>query len=209
MRGVRALLVLACLLVPLAAGAQEQRLEKAKTLFSEGKLAYEQGNYEKAYASFKESYLLSHEPALLYNISSALQGLRRPHEAAEALRSFLRLRPDDPEKGAIEERIRTLEEEQKLLDQERGTPTVRPTTPPKPITTPPSMGNKIVVDEAGTVAARNQAAEERKKKKIWMGVGISLGILAVGGVALGLALGLSNHTEPYTPADFGPEPGTR
>jgi tetratricopeptide (TPR) repeat protein len=208
MRGVRALFVLACLLVPLAAGAQEQRLERAKQLFSEGKLAYEQGNYEKAYASFKESYLLSHEPALLYNISSALQGLRRPHEAAEALRSFLRLRPEDPEKGAIEERIRTLEEEQKLLDQERGTPTVTP-PPVKPIATPPGMGTKIVVDEAGTVAARNQAAEERKKKKIWMGVGISLGILAVGGVALGLALGLSNHSEPYTPADFGPEPGTR
>jgi tetratricopeptide (TPR) repeat protein len=208
MRGVRALLILACLLVPLAAGAQEQRLERAKQLFSEGKVAYEQGNYEKAYASFKESYLLSHEPALLYNISSALQGLRRPHEAAEALRSFLRLRPDDPEKGAIEERIRTLEEEQRLLDQERGTPTVTP-PPGKPIATPPAMGNKIVVDEAGTVAARNQAAEERRKKKIWMGVGISLGVLAVGGVALGLALGLSNHSEPYTPADFGPEPGTR
>lgn len=208
MRGVRALFILACLLVPLAAGAQEQRLERAKQLFSEGKLAYEQGNYEKAYASFKESYLLSHEPALLYNISSALQGLRRPHEAAEALRSFLRLRPDDPEKGAIEERIRTLEEEQKLLDQERGTPTVTP-PPGKPIATPPSMGTKIVVDDAGTVAARNQAAEERRKKKIWMGVGISLGVLAVGGVALGLALGLSSHAEPYTPADFGPEPGTR
>jgi hypothetical protein len=140
--------------------------------------------------------------------TSRLQGLRRPHEAAEALRSFLRLRPDDPEKGAIEERIRTLEEEQRLLDQERGTPTVTP-PPGKPIATPPAMGNKIVVDEAGTVAARNQAAEERRKKKIWMGVGISLGVLAVGGVALGLALGLSNHSEPYTPADFGPEPGTR
>src|SRR5947209_5640167 len=166
MRGVRALSLLVCLLVPLASYAQTQRLEKAKDLFAQGKVAYEQGDYEKAYASFKESYLLSHEPALLYNISSALQGLRRPHEAAEALRSFLRLRPDDPEKAAMEERIRTLEEEQKLIDAERlnQTPPTPPTPPPAtPIVAPASMtpGN-----DAALVATR-QVQEERRKKKIW------------------------------------------
>ena len=42
----------------------------------------------RRYDSFSESFTLSHEPALLYNIASALQGLKRPHDAAEALRSY-------------------------------------------------------------------------------------------------------------------------
>jgi tetratricopeptide (TPR) repeat protein len=208
MRGVRALSILVCLLLSLVSNAQTQRLEKAKDLFTQGKLAYEQGNYEKAYASFKECYLLSHEPALLYNISSALQGLRRPHEAAEALRSFLRLRPDDPEKGAMEERIRTLEEEQKLLDAERRnqTPPSTPTpAPATPIVAPASM----TPGSDAALTATHQVQEERRKKKIWMGVGISLGILAAGGLALGLGLGLSGGSEPFTTSTFGPLPGTR
>jgi len=210
MRGVRALPLLACLCLPLVAGAQSARLEKAKQLFSAGKTAYEAGDYEKAYASFKESYLLSHEPALLYNISSALQGLRRPHEAAEALRSFLRLRSDDPEKGAIEERIRTLEEEQRLIDQEKRDQTPpTPTAPPAPISTPPSLAPTSSTGNEAALTATRQAAEERRKKKIWMGVGITLGVLAAGGVALGVALGLSNNTEPYTPSTIGPLQGTR
>jgi tetratricopeptide (TPR) repeat protein len=212
MRGLRAYSLLACLLLPSVVLAQGQRLEKAKALFSQGKSAYEAGDYDKAYSSFKESYLLSHEPALLYNISSALQGLRRPHDAAEALRSFLRLRPDDPEKPAIEERIRTLEEEQKLVDQEKRNQAPPPPATPPPaqaIVAPPSLSTATPSGGEATLVATRQADEERRKKKIWMGVGISLGILAAGGVALGLALGLSGGTEPYTPATFGPLQGTR
>src|SRR6476659_818050 len=81
------------------------RDERARQLFQAGRDAYNAGDFQKAYT-------LSHQPALLYNVASALQGLRRPHDAAEALRSYLRLKPDDVERPQIEERIRTLEEEQ-------------------------------------------------------------------------------------------------
>ena len=200
MRGVRALTLLACLLVPLVSNAQDQRLDKAKQLFSAGRTAYEQGDYEKAYASFKECYLLSHEPALLYNISSALQGLRRPHEAAEALRSFLRLRPDDPEKGAMEERIRTLEEEQRLIDLENRDKTPPPVTPP-PVTpvapvTPPT-------------ASAPPTEKERMRKRTALIVGITAGAVVVAGVAIGLAFGLQPKEQPLTPAPIGPIKSTQ
>ena len=81
-------------------------------LYSTGRDAYNAGDFAKAYDAFQGIVPLSHQPALLYNIASALQGLKRPHEAAEALRSYLRLKPDDPDKPQIEQRIRTLEEEQ-------------------------------------------------------------------------------------------------
>src|SRR5690242_14217379 len=101
------------------AGADARQDEAARSAFNVGRAAYEGGDYQLAYDKFKESFQLSHEPALLYNIASALQGLKRPHDAAEALRSFLRVQPNDPDKPKIEQRIATLEEEQRILDNER------------------------------------------------------------------------------------------
>ena len=101
------------------ARADARQDEAARNAYKVGRAAYETGDYQLAYDKFKESFQLSHEPALLYNIASALQGLKRPHEAAEALRSFLRLQPNDPDKPKIEQRIATLEEEQRMIDIER------------------------------------------------------------------------------------------
>src|SRR3954465_11898174 len=85
------------------------RDERARQLYQTGRDAYNAGDFQKAYDAFKESFTLSHNAALLYNVAGARQGLRRPHDAAEALRSYLRLKPDDIERPQIEERIRTLE----------------------------------------------------------------------------------------------------
>src|SRR5215475_8477956 len=101
------------------AAADARQDEAAKNAYKVGRAAYETGDYQLAYDKFKESFQLSHEPALLYNIASALQGLKRPHDAAEALRSFLRLQPNDPDKPKIEQRIATLEEEQRMIDAEK------------------------------------------------------------------------------------------
>src|SRR6185312_16855361 len=123
------------------ASADARQDRAARDAFNLGRTAYESGDYQLAYDKFKESFQLSYEPALLYNIASALQGLRRPHDAAEALRSYLRLKPDDPDRPQIEERIRTLEEEQRLLDLEHPKPVTPPTpavTPPTPAVTPPT-----------------------------------------------------------------------
>src|ERR1700750_1232835 len=99
--------------------ADARQDEAARNAYKVGRAAYESGDYQLAYDKFKESFQLSHEPALLYNVASALQGLKRPHDAAEALRSLWRLQPNDPDKPKIEQRIATLEEEQKMLDAER------------------------------------------------------------------------------------------
>src|SRR5689334_12289998 len=96
--------------------ADPRRDQEARAAYRAGAAAYEAGDYQTAYDRFKESFQLSHEPALLYNIASALQGLKRPHEAAESLRSFLRVQPNDPDRPKIEQRIATLEEEQRMID---------------------------------------------------------------------------------------------
>src|SRR5687767_2163765 len=76
--------------VTSAVAEAQEREARAKVLYEQGKLAYERADYPAAYEAFREAFDLSQRPALLYNVASALQGLRRPHDAANALRSYLR-----------------------------------------------------------------------------------------------------------------------
>jgi tetratricopeptide (TPR) repeat protein len=110
------------------------RENKARALFDEGRQLFQQEKFQPALDRFKSAYLISQEPALLYNMASALQGLNRPHDAAEELRAYLRALPDDPERSLIEGKIRALEESQRLIDAEllKNPATLRALPPPPP-----------------------------------------------------------------------------
>src|SRR5262249_23395500 len=148
------LLLGAVLLAAPPAAADSARDSKARQLFEQGKPAYENSEFDKAYDCFKQAYVVSQQPALLYNMASALQALERPHEAAEALRSYLRAVPKDPDAAAIEQRISSLEESQRLLDGERRSqvnlapppqappPNLAPLPPPPP---PKKSHTKLIV----------------------------------------------------------------
>jgi tetratricopeptide (TPR) repeat protein len=134
------IVIIACLSTAGVARAVED--EEARQLYERGKTAFEQDHAQEAYDCFRKAYMISQRPALLFNMASALTKLDRPHDAAESLRAYLRVVPDDLDRVGIEERIRALEEKQRLLDDERRareppalrTPTtfVTTTTPPPP-----------------------------------------------------------------------------
>jgi tetratricopeptide (TPR) repeat protein len=191
------------------ASADARQDQAARDAFKVGRAAYETGDYQLAYDKFKESFQLSHEPALLYNIASALQGLKRPHEAAEALRSFLRLQPNDPDKPKIEQRIATLEEEQRMIDIEKAKQEAEAEAerkkhePPVNLTPPPPEVRTVIVHEGMTEA-------ERKHRRKVLAISLTVGgvVLVGGAVALALAL-TQTSTAPFTMTDLGPHPGTR
>jgi len=191
------------------ASADARQDQAARDAFKVGRAAYETGDYQLAYDKFKESVQLSHEPALLYNIASALQGLKRPHEAAEALRSFLRLQPNDPDKPKIEQRIATLEEEQRMIDIEKAKQEAEAAAerkkhePPVNLTPPPPEVRTVIVHEGMTEA-------ERKHRRKVLAISLTVGgvVLVGGAVALALAL-TQTSTAPFTMTDLGPHPGTR
>ena len=192
------------------ASADARQDEAARDAFKVGRAAYETGDYQLAYDKFKESFQLSHEPALLYNIASALQGLKRPHEAAEALRSFLRLLPTDPDRPKIEQRIATLEEEQRMIDIEQQKAQAeaeaerRKNAPPIDLTAPPSDVRTVVVHESGMSEA------ERKHRRKVLAISLTIGGVVLVGGALALTLALTQtSTAPFTMTDLGPHPGTR
>jgi tetratricopeptide (TPR) repeat protein len=192
-----------------AATADARQEQAARDAFKAGRAAYESGDYQVAYDQFKESFQLSHEPALLYNIASALQGLKRPHEAAEALRSFLRLQPNDSDRPKIEQRIATLEEEQHMMDAEQAKAQAeaeaerRKHEPPPNLTPPPPEVRTIIVREGTTEA-------ERKHRRKVLAISLTIGGIVLVGGAVALALALTQtSTAPYTMTELGPHPGTR
>ncbi len=192
------------------ASADARQDQAARTAFNVGKAAYEGGDYQLAYDKFKESFQLSHEPALLYNVASALQGLKRPHDAAEALRSFLRLQPSDPDRPKIEQRIATLEEEQRMIDAERAKAEAdaeaerKKHEPPPSFMPPPPEVRTVVVHDSGMTES------ERKHRRKVLAISLTIGgvVLVGGAVALALAL-TQTSTAPFTMTDLGPHPGTR
>jgi tetratricopeptide (TPR) repeat protein len=185
--------------------------ETARALFVEGKAAYNRGDFQTAYDDFWRSFQLSHKPELLYNVSSALQGLHRPRDAAEALRSFLRLRPNDPDAPQIEERIRVLEEEQRLLDLQRGVQ--RPPTAPRatsPDVTPPrATSPDVTPPRALPAAALTATPRERPRRRVALVVGLTVGAVVVVGLAVGLGVGLSSGGASLTPSPVPPIAATQ
>lgn len=83
--------------------------EEARDLFQIGKDAFDEGRFERALKYFKESYDLSHRAALLSNIGTVLDRLRRDREALDAYRLYLEQVPEAPNRRQVEERMRIIE----------------------------------------------------------------------------------------------------
>jgi hypothetical protein len=181
--------VVVALVVARVAAADEASDREGQRLFEEGKVAFEKGDFRTAHDRFKQAYLVSSEAALLFNMSSAMQRLDRPHEAAEELRAYVRVRPDDPERPLIEERIRALEEKQRILDAERAPPSAPP--PARPLS---------LVAAPAPPPVESSAAPSRKRLVVIALVAAAAVVVA--GVAVGLGIALERPD--YTPATRGP-----
>jgi tetratricopeptide (TPR) repeat protein len=82
--------------------------QAARWLFNSAREAFEAGDYETALQRFQQSYQLSSRPALLYNIGTTLDRLRRDADALAAFEQYLELVPESPNRGEIEARVTVL-----------------------------------------------------------------------------------------------------
>jgi tetratricopeptide (TPR) repeat protein len=83
---------------------------KARALFKQGAEAYEDGRYRDAWDYFRQAYLLSKRPELLYNVGQAADRLRMDREALEAFKLYLARLPEAENRREVENRVRALEE---------------------------------------------------------------------------------------------------
>lgn len=97
------------------ASADERK--EALRLFRDSERAYREGRFDEAARLLERAYELQQEPVLLYNLARAYEGMGELSKAADAYRRFLQLSPDAKDRGAIERRIETLE--QQLAERQR------------------------------------------------------------------------------------------
>ncbi len=82
--------------------------EAARLTFLSARDAFAKGDYELALSRFKQAYELSPRPALLFNIGTTLDRLRRDEEALATFEKYLAEAPNAPDRPQVEARMRSL-----------------------------------------------------------------------------------------------------
>ncbi len=116
-------------------------IAKAKKAFAAGKKLFDAGDFPEAIVKFKESYNLSKNPVLLYNIAFANDQAGQEDIALFYYRKFLTDAPADAgQRGEVTDRVKVLEA--------KFAPTPAPSGPSKPEPRGP-----VVIKPAGTYSA--------------------------------------------------------
>ena len=82
--------------------------QRAKELYQNGAILYEEGRYEDAVVAWNEAYHLSQRPALLYNIANAQERLGLWQEALDTLNRY-RAYAGAGQRDSLDRRITNLE----------------------------------------------------------------------------------------------------
>jgi hypothetical protein len=141
-------------LAPVPALADEppptpEQIEAAKKAFGEGKKLHEQGKHAEAIEKFKESYRLSKNPLLLYNIGFTMDEAKESDMALFYYRKFLKEAPADAEqRPSVTERVKVLEQQ---FNPNPTPPDQVKTTPGKP--EGPGPRQPVVIKPPGTYSA--------------------------------------------------------
>ena len=172
-------LVVVASVTPSPAAAQTDRAADvdARTLFAEGRAAYDEGRFEVAVRAFRRAYVLSPRPELLYNIGQA--ELRAGHDdrALQAFEGFLRQAPEDaPQRSEVQERVTVL----------RGMGVV-PSTAPE--TEPTAEPEEAAPEEAAvTPVASDAQPSSGGDVAPWIVFGVGAAVLVAGGVMMGVGV---------------------
>lgn len=157
--------------------------EEARVHFRLGTAYYESGRFAQAATEYQKAYDLSQRPGLLFNIFLAQRDAGEIAEAAKALRMFLELDPDAPDKEKLQARLATLE---KMLASQSSEPepAEEPTeTPPGPAPEPQAQPETDA--QAQTEPEPAAKVDDGPGLVPWVVIGGG-GALIAGGVVSGL-----------------------
>ena len=179
--------------------------KEARDLFKLGKQAFDEGRFERALKYFNDAYELSHRAALLSNIGTVLDRLRRDREALDAYRSYLAQVPDAPNRAQIEERVRIIEGVLQKSGPEEPS-AVAATDTPSPVPTPAQTAEAQVSREQASQAAGAPPKDADSGGKAvtsrwWFWAG--LGGVAVAAVVVGVAASSGGGIATESPALLG------
>lgn len=114
---------------------------EAKKAFSDGKAAYERGDYEAALVQFQRAALIAPAPSLYYNIGMAYERLARFEDSALAFERYLQLveAPQTDDERTFQTQLR----ERAVANHARAKHTLTE-APPRPLIEPPPSRTTVV-----------------------------------------------------------------
>src|SRR5262245_44774395 len=107
--------IVACVLLCIfcaSASAQTNnaREQRARELYSKGRLHYDLGEYEKAIEEFKQAYEQVPVPGLLYDIAQAYRRKGDCKQALETYKNYQRLEPNAHDPALLQRQIEEMEQ---------------------------------------------------------------------------------------------------
>src|SRR5687768_9802487 len=105
---------------------------RARELYDNGALLYDEGRYDDAVAAWAESYRLSGRPLLLFNMANAMERLGRYEDAMTLLSRYRAFAPAE-DRETLDRRIRNIEAR---LDELAAAQPISAPLPAEPLVTP-------------------------------------------------------------------------
>lgn len=94
--------------------------EQARERFSEGNMAYDLGEFDRALKAFSEAYRLKPLPAFLFNVAQCHRQLNNPSRAAFFYRRYLALSSDEPANAdVVRELITEMDGRARVQEEQR------------------------------------------------------------------------------------------
>lgn len=159
-------------------------------LFAASADAYRRGDFAGAIELLKKVYATDPQPSVLYNMGRAYEGMGDLPAAVEHYKRFLAAEPNTRDKGALEQRITTLERqiaEREALEKQRDAERLRAEEEAK------ERARKEEELARAKEQQKQQAPPQRRSPLPWIVAGVG-----VAGVATGAAFGLmasSSHDD--------------
>ncbi len=207
LRQVAAIGVLFCV---LAGSSRADKRSDAKAMFEEGQKKFDVGKFDDAAAHWIETYELSGNPILLYNIAQAYRLGNSYEKALKFYKAYLRRDEKSTVRPEVEARMAEM---QKLIEQQRksneappqGTipeppppPETGQTKKPPPETPPPSTPPTTNNQPLNATPSPPTPPEAPKTGLRYAGyglVGLAVASLAVAGAMSGLASSASSDVQ--------------
>jgi tetratricopeptide (TPR) repeat protein len=187
MKNFLALLALALLCAAPRAVRAENK-EVARQAYDEGRRRYDLNEFASALEAFKRAYLNYEDPAFLFNIAQCQRQLGKKEDAIRFYRSYLRNKPDAPNRDEIKAIVAKLESDLAAENERQAAAHTaqREAPPSRSVVTPISAPPATNVLTATAPPPKRQPVY--KEWWLWTIVGV-----AAAGAATGVALAVTSQ----------------
>lgn len=172
----------------------ESQRSKAGEHYQKAKRLYDLAKYKEAVDEYQAAYLISADPALLFNIAQSYRLADQPIEAVRFYRNYLRNAPDAPNRADVEKRIADLEKQMADRERAKNEPAPPPvvTPAPAPVAPPPVVAPAPAPVAPPVAPAPPPPPVPAAPPPEPRSIALPVTLLAVGGVALagGVVAGL-------------------